>query len=96
MSLDITQPGIAALIALMPAAPPVADTGWTANLTSGDKTAQLSSYTNGLNGTMVSALNVVSGGTGTALSAAMDVIVILVKKVAALETVLAANKRPNA
>lgn len=96
MSLDITQPGIAALIALMPAAPPVADTGWTANLTSGDKTAQLSSYTNGLNGTMVSALNVVSGGTGTALSAAMDVIVVLVKKLAALEVTLASYKLPNA
>lgn len=95
MSLDTSQPGIAAIIALMPASI-TNDTGWTANNTAGDKTAALSSYTNGLNGTMVTALNVVSGGTGTALSFALDVIVILVKKVAALETVLAASKLPNA
>lgn len=73
-----------------------ADTGWTANNTAGDKTAQLSSYANGLNGTMVTALNVVSANTGTVLSAAIDIIVLLVKKVAALETALAANKLPNA
>lgn len=73
-----------------------ADTGWTANNTVGDKTVALSSYTNGLSGTMVTALNVVSANTGTALSAAMDIIVLLVKKVAALETALAANKLPNA
>lgn len=73
-----------------------ADTGWTANNTAGDKTAALSSYSNGLNGTMVTALNVVSGGTGTALSAAMDVLVIVVKKLAALETALVAAKLPNA
>lgn len=114
MSLDTTQPGIAAILAAQTQADIsqtdsanlgfiknkgvkiIADSGWTANNTVGDKTAALSSYTNGLNGTMVTALNVVSGGTGTALSAAMDVIVILVKKVAALETVLAASKLPNA
>lgn len=73
-----------------------ADSGWTANNTVGDKSVALSSYSNGLNGTMVSALNVVSTGTGTALSAAMDIIVLLVKKVAALETALAAGKLPNA
>lgn len=73
-----------------------ADTGWTANGTAGDKTASLSSYSNGLSGTMVTALNVVSASTGTVLSAAMDIIVLLVKKVAALETALAANKLPNA
>lgn len=95
MSLDTTQPGIAAIVALMPASI-TKDTGWTANNTAGNKTAVLSSYTNGLNGTMVTALNVVSGGTGTVLSAAMDIIVILVKKVAALETVLASSKLPNA
>lgn len=85
-----TTPSLVASGAVM-----TADTGWTANNTAGDKTAALSSYSNGLNGTMVTALNVVSGGTGTVLSAAMDVIVILVKKVAALETALAANKLPN-
>lgn len=73
-----------------------ADTGWTANNTAGDKAVALSSYTNGLSGTMVTALNVVSANTGTALSAAMDIIVLLVKKVAALETALVAAKLPNA
>lgn len=74
---------------------PLADTGWTANAGAGDKTVALSNYANGLNGTMVSALNVVSSGTGTALSTAMDMIVNLTKKVQALETALAANKLPN-
>lgn len=73
-----------------------ADAGWTANNTAGDKTVALTSYSNGLSGTMVTALNVVSASTGTALSAAMDIIVILVQKVAALETTLAAGKLPNA
>lgn len=72
------------------------DTEWTANNTAGDKTAALSSYANGVNGTMVSALNVVSSGTGTALSAGMDVLVIVVKKLAAIETALVAAKLPNA
>lgn len=73
----------------------VADTGWTANSTVGDKTAVLAAYTNGIDATMVTALNVVSAGAGTALSAALDTIALLVKKTAALETALAASKRPN-
>lgn len=73
-----------------------ADTGWTGNSTAGDKTAVLAAYTNGLNGTMVTALNLVSSGTGTALSTALDAVAILVKKVAALETVLVAGRLPNA
>lgn len=72
------------------------DTGWTANSTAGDKTAVLAAYTNGLDATMITALNVVSAGIGTALSAALDTIALLVKKTAALETALVANKRPNA
>lgn len=88
--LTITAAQIADLV------PVTTDTGWTANSTSGDKTAVLSSYSNGLNGTMVTALNVVSANTGTALSAAMDIIVLLVKKVAAMETALAAGKLPDA
>lgn len=72
------------------------DTGWTANSTAGDKTAVLAAYTNGINGTMVTALNVVSAGTGDALSAALDTIALLVKKTAALETALVASKLPNA
>lgn len=72
------------------------DTGYTGNSTAGDKTAILAAYSNGLNGTMVSALNVVSSGTGTALSSALDTIALLVKKIAALETTLAAGKLPSA
>lgn len=72
------------------------DSGWTGNNTAGDKTAALSSYSNGVNSTMITALNVVSGGTGTAIGAAFDVLVIVVKKLAALETVLAAGKLPSA
>lgn len=71
------------------------DSGWTANSTVGDKTAALASYSNGLNGTMVTALNVVSGGTGTAISAAFDVLVNVVKQLAAVRTVLVAAKLPN-
>lgn len=71
------------------------DSGWAANNTVGDKTAALSSYSNGINGTMVTALNAVSLGTGTALSAALDVIVVLVKQVAAMRTALIAAKLPN-
>lgn len=73
-----------------------ADTGWTANAGAGDKTVSLTNYSNGLNGTMVSALNVVSGGTGSALSSALDALVLLNKKVQAMETAFAANKFPNA
>lgn len=72
------------------------DTGWTANNTAGDKTAALSSYSNGVNSTMISALNVVSSGTGTAIGAAFDILVIVVKKLAALETALAVKTLPNA
>jgi hypothetical protein len=74
---------------------PTVDSGWTANNTVGDKTAALSSYSNGLNATMITALNVVSGGTGTAIGAAFDVLVIVVKKLAAIETALSAGKLPN-
>lgn len=87
MSIDLQSP---------PSANLPADTGWTANSTAGDKTVVLAAYTNGIDGTMVTALNVVSAGTGTALSSALDVIALLVKKTAALETALVANVRPNA
>lgn len=71
------------------------DTGWTANASVGSKTTVVPNYTNGLNGTMVSALNVVSAGTGTALSSALDSVAALTSKVQALETALAAGKLPN-
>jgi len=74
----------------------VPDTGWSANSTAGDKTAVLAAYSNGVNGTMVTALNTVSSGAGTALSGGLDMVALLVKKCAALETALAAFKIPNA
>lgn len=79
-----------------PSASSVFDTGYTANASSGDKAAVITDYTNGLNGTMAAALNVVSAGTGTALSTALDTIVLLRKKVQALEATLAVGKFPNA
>lgn len=74
---------------------PVKDTGFEANSSSGDKTAVITDYVNGVNETMITALNVVSAGTGTAVSAACDMIVLLRKKVQALEATLAAGKLPN-
>lgn len=85
---------LAAIAASATANPP--DTGWTANTTAGDKTAQIAAYVNAVTGTQVTALNVVSASFGTAVSAGLDVVVLLVKKVAALETALAAGVLPNA
>lgn len=75
--------------------PITADSGWTANSTAGDKTAVVAAYTNGLDGTMISALNVVSPGLGTALNGGLVALEPVVKKVAALQTVLVASKIPN-
>lgn len=71
------------------------DSGWTANGTAGDKTAALSAYSNGINGTIVTALNLAAANSGTAISALADVVVNLVKQVAALRTALLAGKLPN-
>lgn len=71
------------------------DTGWTANGTAGDKTAALSAYSNGINGTIVTALNLAAANSGTVISALADVVVILVKQVAALRTILISGKLPN-
>lgn len=73
-----------------------ADTGWTANSTAGDKTVAVAAYTNGISGTMVTALNVTSGGLGTALSALADQLAAVTKKLAAIETANAAGKFANA
>lgn len=77
--------------------PPITaqDTGWTANSDAGDKTVDVPAYTNGLNGTMVSALNLVSPGTGTALSAGFDQLVLVTKKFQATETALSIGLTPN-
>lgn len=70
--------------------------GWTANSSAGDKTSVVTDYVNGVDATMVTALNLVSANLGTNVSSAFDVIVLLRKKVQALETALAANTLPNA
>lgn len=72
------------------------DTGWTANSTTGDKTAVLTGFTNNLSGTMVTALNLSSTGMGTTLSGLFDTVVLVVKKLAAIETALVAFQLPNA
>lgn len=75
---------------------PSADTGWTANSGVGDKTIAVPVYTAAITGTMVTALNVVSAGLGTALTNLESQLVAQNKKLLALETALAANKLPNA
>lgn len=72
------------------------DSGWTANSTAGDKTAIIAAFTASISGTMITALNTLSAGLGTALAADEATVALLVKKVAALETVLVAGKLPNA
>lgn len=79
-----------------PPSPMAIDTGWTANVSAGDKSVAITDYVNGLDATMVAALNVVSAGLGTTLATALDTVVLLRKKVQALETALATKKLPNA
>lgn len=72
------------------------DTGYTANSTAGDKTIAVGAYTAAITGTMVSALNVVSTGLGTALQNLELQLIAVTKKFAAVETSLVAAKLPNA
>lgn len=72
------------------------DTGWTANSSGGDKTAVVTNYAAGISGAMITALNTVSAGLGTALSALDTQMVLNTKKIQALETALSTNKLPNA
>lgn len=71
------------------------DSGWTANSTVGDKTASLSSYSNGINSTIITALNLAAANSGTAIGALGDIVVTLVKQVAAIRIALVAAKLPN-
>lgn len=71
------------------------DPGWTANNTAGDKTAALSYYSNGLNSTIITAMNLAAANSGTAISAALDVLVVVVKQLAAVRTALVVAKIPN-
>lgn len=73
-----------------------ADTGWTANAGAGGKTTSIPNYSSGgITGTMVTALNTVSAGTGTQLQTMDLQVAALTAKLAALETALAAGKLPN-
>ncbi len=76
--------------------PIIADTGWTANSTAGDKTVIVAAFTNGVNGTMVTALNLAYTDFGTAVAAIGTQLEVVTKKLAALETSLVAGKLPNA
>ena len=81
----------------LPTIPLSVDTGWTANSGAGTKTTAVPNYAGGLiTGTMVTALNTISAALGTNLSTMDAQVKALTDKVAALETVLAANKLPNA
>ena len=72
-----------------------ADTGWTANSYAGVKTASLVTYSLVINGTMSTALGVVSTGLGASLVTMDQTIQLLVQQVAALRTALVAAKLPN-
>lgn len=72
------------------------DTGWTANSGVGDKTVAIPNYVSGITGTMATALNVTSGGLGTALQTIDTALVAAIKKIQALEIALSTNKLPNA
>lgn len=73
-----------------------ADVSWAANTSTGDKTAVIPDYVNGISGTMVTALNLVSTGLGTELSSLADCIVATRKKAAALQEAARTSKQPNA
>jgi hypothetical protein len=92
---DFDAAGAAAAVQALLGTQLTPDTGWSANTTAGDKTAVLTSFTNNISGTMVTALNVTSAGLGTALSGMADTLVLVVKKLAAHETALVAGKLPN-
>lgn len=96
MATPVQNHGATGVVEMLGTSQMSLDSGWTANDGAGDKTIALTDYANGLNGTMVTALNLTSSGTGTALSAGFDALVNLNKKVQALETALAAAKLPNA
>jgi hypothetical protein len=73
------------------------DSGWTGNAGAGDKTQAIANYSGtGLDATMISDLNTLSAGAGTALAQDEDRLKELVKKVQAIETALVAGVRPNA
>lgn len=72
------------------------DTGWTAAASSGDKTDSVDNYSGaGIDGTMASALNLVSAGLGDALQQDEARIKELIHFCQALQTALVARILPN-
>lgn len=75
----------------------IADTGWTNPASAGDKTDPVENYSGaGIDGTMTSALNLVSAGLGDALVQDEARIKELIHQTQAMQTALATAKRPNA
>lgn len=74
----------------------VADTGWTANQSGGDKTISVQNYDSTTLDGMTAGLNLVLAGFGTAIAQLADQVEDLTKKFQASETALAAALRPNA
>lgn len=73
------------------------DTGWTANASAGSKTVAVQNFAaSGFNGTMVTALNTVSAGSGTFFAAQAQQVQDLTNKLQAIEAALVALLLPNA
>lgn len=86
---DYVAPGGAGTILL--------DTGWTAAESVGSKTDSVENYSGaGIDGTMTSALNLVSAGLGDALVQDEARIKELIHQCQAMQTALVAGLRPNA
>lgn len=72
-------------------------TGWTANASGGDKTVAVQNFAaSGFNGTMTTALNTVSAGSGTFFAAQAQQVQDLTNKLQAIEAALVALLLPNA
>lgn len=96
MSLDTTQPGIAAILSA--AAIPV-DTGYTAAAATPSKSVSLPTWTaGGITGGIVTAANAIVGasGLGTVLGNMDTQLAALTARLSQLEATAAAGKFPNA
>lgn len=73
------------------------DTGWTANASGGSKTVAVQNFAaSGFTGTMATALDTVSAGTGTFFAAQAQQVQDLTNKLQALEATLVLSTMPNA
>lgn len=96
MALNITQPGIAAILS---AAVPVTDTGFTACAATPSKSISLPTWTaGGITGTIITGANALVGvaGLGTVLGSMDTQLAALTARLAQLEATAAAGKFPNA